>query len=416
MKQATSSNWKTEPLPEERTTIPLDLSYSQHELRDIQLGVVPVEMEDKWFIYWEDDTLFFHRSWTGFCLYVVRFAREDDGVTAVEAELNRDSEQYRNTDDDYDREMISFLINLLLLKRQAPFPSKEATRSNRALEMFHLVGDAALGRHPGDDREPLFQIKSRCYLCKHKFSGHPGCMAFPIGLPFELAIGDRMHDESFPGDRGYLFEKRIGGDHMICDHLYRGEQVMIPMDQILVDAYVCDYQQDESANTSYQHFLKFFEDTDKITQHELIIGASFTYSWMPRVLGFKKLENIEKIAAYLDAVRLDNGLDHTVLSMIKEVVNRSMIGTSKLLHFVNPGRYPIIDKWVDTYLNGTPSYDRQNDVDHYMSYTCACRRAVEDERFKAVHQNVNKSLAYEVSALRALELIMFLTAKSQSRK
>ena len=22
-------------------------------------------MEDKWFIYWKDDALFFHRSWTG---------------------------------------------------------------------------------------------------------------------------------------------------------------------------------------------------------------------------------------------------------------------------------------------------------------------------------------------------------------
>ena len=29
--------------------------------------------EDKWFIYWENDTLFFHRSWTGVCVYIVRF-------------------------------------------------------------------------------------------------------------------------------------------------------------------------------------------------------------------------------------------------------------------------------------------------------------------------------------------------------
>jgi len=34
------------------------------------MGLVPEEIEDKWFIYWEDDTLFFHRSWTGNCIYV----------------------------------------------------------------------------------------------------------------------------------------------------------------------------------------------------------------------------------------------------------------------------------------------------------------------------------------------------------
>ena len=51
-----------------------------------------------------------------------------------------------------------------------------------------------------------------------------------------------------------------------------------------------------------------------------------------------------------------------------------------------------------------------------MSFSCGCLRAVEDERFKAIHQHVNKSLGYDVTALRALELVMFLTAKKEGRK
>ena len=57
MKQATSTSWKTEPLPEQRTTISFDRPFSQQEMRDIQMGVVPVEMEDKWFIFYEEPCL-----------------------------------------------------------------------------------------------------------------------------------------------------------------------------------------------------------------------------------------------------------------------------------------------------------------------------------------------------------------------
>ena len=44
----------------------------------IRQGMIPEVMEDKWFIYWKDDALFFHRSWTGFCIYVVRFAADGE--------------------------------------------------------------------------------------------------------------------------------------------------------------------------------------------------------------------------------------------------------------------------------------------------------------------------------------------------
>ena len=135
-------------MPEKRTTIPLDRSFSKDEIQQIQMGVIPEEMEDKWFVYWQDDTLFFHRSWTGFCVYVVRFVCDDDGATATEADLNRDPEQYKNTDDQYDADMIPYLVNVLLLKRPAPFPSKSSSGIRAALEQWSQVGRAGLGEHP----------------------------------------------------------------------------------------------------------------------------------------------------------------------------------------------------------------------------------------------------------------------------
>ena len=45
----------------------LDRVFSQEDMDRIRRGVVPETMDDKWFIYWTEDALYFHRSWTGCC-------------------------------------------------------------------------------------------------------------------------------------------------------------------------------------------------------------------------------------------------------------------------------------------------------------------------------------------------------------
>jgi hypothetical protein len=58
----------------------------------------------------------------------------------------------------------------------------------------------------------------RCSLrqCKHligvywpndsELGERPGCAAFPKGIPDEIAYGDNLHLEPFPGDHGIQFE------------------------------------------------------------------------------------------------------------------------------------------------------------------------------------------------------------------
>lgn len=117
-KRAGPADWETKSLPAERTTIVLDRVFSQSEMDRIRVGVIPEVMEERWFIYWRDKTLYFHRSWTGFCIYVVRFVRQDEVWRMVRAEVNRDHEQYQGMDDDDDVELISDLIDILLLARR----------------------------------------------------------------------------------------------------------------------------------------------------------------------------------------------------------------------------------------------------------------------------------------------------------
>ena len=151
MKAAGPTDWKTIPMPDRRTSITLNRRYPLEALEQIKRGVIPEEMEDKWFVYWEDGTLFFHRSWTGVCVYVVRFRCEEDGATMIGAEVNRDPKQYRLEDIAHDAEMIPFLIKVLLLKRPAPFPSRSSSNTKRAVEQWSQVGRAGLGEHPGGE-------------------------------------------------------------------------------------------------------------------------------------------------------------------------------------------------------------------------------------------------------------------------
>ena len=151
MRTAKPTDWTTEALPSKRITIRLDRTFSPQEMKSIRRGLIPEQMEDKWFIYWKDDTLFFHRSWTGYCIYVVRFAAVGDGCRMFEADVNRDPEQYRETSDERDAEMISFLVDVLLLQAESIFPSDEPSSEIQALMNWSQVGRAMLGQHPDDE-------------------------------------------------------------------------------------------------------------------------------------------------------------------------------------------------------------------------------------------------------------------------
>jgi hypothetical protein len=148
---AKATDWKTEPLSSDRITIHLDRTFSPQEMERIRRGLLPRQMEDKWFIYWQDGSLFFHRSWTGYCIYIVRFAAAGKHDRMIAADVNRDSKQYSETNDKRDAAMISYLIDVLLLHQESVFPSDEPSSEKRALMNWSQVGRAMFGQHPNDD-------------------------------------------------------------------------------------------------------------------------------------------------------------------------------------------------------------------------------------------------------------------------
>ena len=59
---ASATSWKHLPAPSERERLQFEALFTDEEFEKLSLGLVPAQMEDKWFIYFAEGWLRFHRS------------------------------------------------------------------------------------------------------------------------------------------------------------------------------------------------------------------------------------------------------------------------------------------------------------------------------------------------------------------
>ena len=139
---ATRASWQCWP-PGSMDAIPYRTSFSITEYVAIRCGLVPEEMEDKWFMFCEDDVLYLHRSWTGLCVYRVVFRSRGDGYEVQEAYVSADTRQYRRGPDDHEVRLLNFLIRALLLHEviEFPFPAGIGRWGGRGRYRFHIAGN-----------------------------------------------------------------------------------------------------------------------------------------------------------------------------------------------------------------------------------------------------------------------------------
>ena len=85
-------------------------------------GLIPRQMEDKWFIYFHEEWLYFLRSWTGAYVFALRLDGSPAGVRVTDSWVNREPNENKGNDDEYDRKLLSFLVDALLLGKSVQFP------------------------------------------------------------------------------------------------------------------------------------------------------------------------------------------------------------------------------------------------------------------------------------------------------
>ncbi len=125
MKKATRNTWNDlEPFPDKSSRIRLKRRFTEEEFEKMSYGFVPESMDDHWFAFLENETLYYHRSWTGNAVYKVKFVKEEKFYIPKDVRLNRKGfkpiayflPKYLHS------KLLLFLVQAELLEQDDPVP------------------------------------------------------------------------------------------------------------------------------------------------------------------------------------------------------------------------------------------------------------------------------------------------------
>jgi hypothetical protein len=127
--RATQASWPRLSFDGPFVVIPWRAAFSEQQFELIRQGAIPEDMDDKWFAFFEEPELFLHRSWTGFLIYRVTFAREGDQYVAATSSVLDNKDRYRRKPVQQEVEFLDFLVHRLLLNEPKPFPGDVGSSS-----------------------------------------------------------------------------------------------------------------------------------------------------------------------------------------------------------------------------------------------------------------------------------------------
>ena len=139
----------------------------------------------------------------------------------------------------------------------------------------------------------------------------------------------------------------------------------------------------QTYHISYPEFLKYFDTIESISKHNLIIGINFVYWWMPTIFDFRS-DNFDEVVEILNDAK--KWLIPTIeqLNILKWLFKNSLVGTSKLLHFINPDKFAIRDSRVYYYLTGKTAY-KIGDCEAYLSYLAFCGYLTQEKEYEKMN-------------------------------
>jgi hypothetical protein len=173
---------------------------------------------------------------------------------------------------------------------------------------------------------------------------------------------------------------------------------------------------EENYLLSYPYFLNYFQNLESINLENLVIGISFTYSWMPTILKALNLKNTEEVLFILNEVKKGKLIDEQQLTTLKTTFNNSLVGTSKLLHFINPKQYAIWDSRVFRFLNDVePHKYRLEKPRAYIEYLKLIEELKNEKAFTAFFDLMKQKVGYDITEYRALELAFFKGTPFQNK-
>ena len=146
MTMATRTSWKNEPIDNPKR-IALSLHFTEEQFAKLREGLIPEQMEDKWFIFYEDGWLYFHRSWTGYGIYKAHLIKDTDGYAIQEYWVESNPDKYQSQGEVPDWETLLFLIaqGLLGMNVNELYTHKNLHSDSDVLNAWGLFGNMLFG-------------------------------------------------------------------------------------------------------------------------------------------------------------------------------------------------------------------------------------------------------------------------------
>jgi hypothetical protein len=122
--------------------------------------------------------------------------------------------------------------------------------------------------------------------------------------------------------------------------------VVIPASALARDCYISTY---------VGHIDQFAKVTEARawTPERVVEHVGIVYTWMKRHPAY--MVDIAVASQFADALN-DGADDKKLMALASRLVNNSMVGGSKFLHFYDPTRFPITDDWLRKNLSGMPGH------------------------------------------------------------
>lgn len=176
--------------------------------------------------------------------------------------------------------------------------------------------------------------------------------------------------------------------------------------------------QNEQQLTSYDSMLKFAQRCMKNFDEITLIGlAHMAYGWMPTMIKRIKKDDLD---LKMWKRKIQRGeIDSSFLKQMMDLTNNSIVGTSKLLHFLNPDVYPIFDSKVYKSIAGQGKHNISKDVENYMRYCERLRCLVSGEKSKISQIRKilidNDYIPKVCSDIRVLEVCLYASIKKEKK-
>jgi ADP-ribosyl-[dinitrogen reductase] hydrolase len=131
--------------PMKNVTTPIDnphlikfsIFFNEDEYRKLVNGFTPRGTDDRWLVFFDDNHLHIHRSWTGYGTFSAKLTKNENWYVIDEFFVERNAEKYARVDDEFDKhDFFAVISSVVLNTNSRAFAVEQTQRKNKIVLEF----------------------------------------------------------------------------------------------------------------------------------------------------------------------------------------------------------------------------------------------------------------------------------------